>query len=124
MGLKERKQVNAALDIKKNILKAVVLQTPLAPKEKPTFVLDVYKEKITEAVVDAGGNILEEKTPEMIQAEGDGYPLYIYKEQGLVRAYCFPVKGKGLWGPIYGYLAIQPDGKILVAGESSNRCAW
>ncbi len=114
-GLRPKKELNMALDSKKNILKAVNLKTPLDPKAKPDSILNVYKEKIEELVIDEKGNIIEGKTPEDIK-EGDvAYPLYIYKENGQPIAYCFPIEGKGLWSTLYGYFALDPDA-ITVRG--------
>jgi len=108
-GLRPKKELNVALDIKKNILKAVDLITPLPAKAKPDAVLDVYGQKIEEKVIDAQGNVVEGKTPEDIQ-EGEAlYPLYVYKENGKIVAYCFPIVGKGLWSTLYGYFALEPD---------------
>lgn len=114
-GLKEKKAMNVALDIKKNILKAVDLKTAVSAKAKAREVLDVYAQKIEEKVVDPQGDVVEGKVPEDIK-EGDAlYPLYIYKEDGQAIAYCFPISGKGLWSTLYGYLAVESDA-ITVRG--------
>jgi len=114
-GLRSKKELNMAMDIKKNILKAVDLKTPLDPKAKPDNILSVYEEKIEELIVDENGNIIEGKTPEDIKEGDKAYPLYIYKENGQSIAYCFPVEGKGLWSTLYGYFALEPDA-ITVRG--------
>jgi len=114
-GLRSKKELNTVLDIKKNILKAVDLKTPLSVKASAEEVLGVYKDKIDERVIDAQGNVVEGKSPEDIQ-EGEAlYPLYIYNENGSPRAYCFPIEGKGLWSTLYGYFAVEPDA-ITVRG--------
>jgi len=114
-GLKEKKELNVVLDIKKNILKAVDLKTPLPVKASPQEVLDVYNAKIEEKVIDADGKVIEGKGPGDIQ-EGEAlYPLYVYKENSQVIAYCFPIVGKGLWSTLYGYFALEPDA-ITVRG--------
>ena len=108
-GLKEKKDLNMILDVKKNILKAVALKEPIQPKAKPQAVLKIYQEKIEEVVVDADGKVIPGKKIEAIQEGEDLFPLYIYKEQGKVLAYCFPIVGKGLWSTLYGYFALEPD---------------
>ena len=115
-GLRKRQEINADLDIKKNILKAVVLQEPIPEKAKPQEVLEIYKSKIEEHVIDAKGNIIEGKNPSEIKKDEKGvYPLYIYKEGGEVRSYAFPIVGQGLWSTLYGYLALEADA-ITVRG--------
>lgn len=108
-GLRDKKEQNIALDIKKNILKAVGLRDPLQPKAKPATIEKIYQEKIEEMVVDAEGNILEDKRPPEISEGEEIYPLYVYKESGEVVSYCFPIEGKGLWSTLYGYFALEPD---------------
>ena len=114
-GLKEKKALNVALDIKKNILKAVDLKEPVSVKAQAQEVLDVYDQKIEERVVDAQGKVVEGTTPEDIQEGEELYPLYVYKERGQIVAYCFPIIGKGLWSTLYGYFALEPDA-ITVRG--------
>ncbi len=114
-GLKAKKELNVTLDIKKNILKAVALKTPLNKKAKPESVLKIYKDKIEELVIDDKGNILKNKSLKDIKEGDKMYPLYVYKENGKPVAYCFPIEGKGLWSTLYGYLALEPDA-ITVRG--------
>ena len=113
-GLRAQRELNEELDVKKNILKAVVLKEPLAPKMKATEVLKVYESKIEELVMDARGNIVEGKTPKQLTGKDkDLFPLYIYKEDGQVIAYAFPIVGQGLWSTLYGYLAVESDATTI-----------
>ena len=108
-GLRARKELNVANDVKKNILKAVGLKDPVSAKAGPAEVLKVFRQKIEEVVVDGQGQVIAGKKPEDIQ-EGEAlYPLYVYKEGEQVIAYAFPIEGKGLWSTLYGYLAIEAD---------------
>ena len=112
-GLRPRKEMNAALDVKKNILKAVELQEPLSPKASAKDIEKVYNTKITEQVIDPTGKVVQGKKPADIKEGEKLYPLYTYKEDGKIIAYAFPIVGKGLWSTLYGYLALQPDAKII-----------
>lgn len=40
-------------------------------------------------------------------------PVYIVKEDGAPRQYILPVRGKGLWSTLYGYLSVEPDGNTV-----------
>jgi len=46
----------------------------------------------------------------------EGVPFYIgYDEKGeKPLGYAFPVGGPGFWGPIYGMVALEPDGKKIL----------
>ncbi len=109
-GLRPRIEMNADLEVKRNILKAVCLKEPLAIDLKDQDYLRIYREKIVEEVVDARGNVVPGKRPMAIKEDEPGlYPIYIYKENGRIMAYAYPVFGFGLWSTLYGYLAIEPD---------------
>ena len=95
-GLKSKRELNVALDIKKNILKAVGLKEPLSAKATPQEILEVYEAAVEEIVIDAAGNIVEGKSPLDIKKGEELYPLYVYREDGQTIAYSFPIIGKGL----------------------------
>ena len=113
-GLRKQRELNEELDVKKNILKAVALKDPISPRMKGPEVLKVYGSKIEELVVDARGDVIEGKTPEQLtEKDKNLFPLYIYKEDGQVMAYAFPVVGQGLWSTLYGYLAVEADATTI-----------
>lgn len=112
-GLREKKELNIALDVKKNILKAVDLKDPVDPKANAAEIVKIYDSKIKEIVVDPNGETIEGKSPADVQ-EGEAlYPIYIYEESGQTRAYAFQIIGKGLWSTLYGYLALEPDAQTV-----------
>lgn len=43
------------------------------------------------------------------------YPLYIYKDETGKETYILQLAGTGLWGPIWGYLALDGDGNTVKA---------
>lgn len=112
-GLKEKKAMNVALDVKTNILEVVGVDPfagcPGCSKISAQRIIEIYNEKIEEKVINKEGEIIKGKLPEDIQ-EGEAlYPLYFYSENGRIMAYCFPITGKGLWSTIYGYFALEVD---------------
>lgn len=44
------------------------------------------------------------------------FPIFIYENNG-TKKYIIPLVGKGLWGPIWGYIALNED-KNTIAGAS------
>lgn len=110
-GLRTKKELNAEVDSKKNILKAVALTNPLPAKADSEKILETYNSKIKEYVIDDQGNIIDGKDPKDIEEGAEEYPLYIYKEGNKTLAYAFPIIGKGLWSTLYGYFALEPDAK-------------
>ena len=113
-GLRPLKELNSELEVKKNILKAVQLKDPLPAKATAQDLLKIYESKIEELVIDDTGSVVEGKKPKNITDKDTNlHPLYIYKEDGRVMAYSYPVYGQGLWSTLYGYLAMEADAKTV-----------
>lgn len=113
-GFRKQQELNAVLDVKKNILKAVHLKEPISLQAKPNDVLKIYDSKIEEVVINEQGELIEGKQPADIKEnEKNLHPLYIYKEDGQVEAYAFPIVGQGLWSTLYGYLALEADAATI-----------
>ncbi len=111
-GLKPAQEANIALDKKSNILRAVRLAY-----DERTQIENTYAERVQEMVINAAGepvsgvkttdiDLKEEvaKTP-----ENRRLPLYVYTEKEGKKYYIVPLRGTGLWGPIWGYISLQDD---------------
>ena len=84
--LKPMQDVNVALDKKKQILASLNIRD-LANQESETKYQEVVKSETTIS---------------------DGLSLYDCEVDGK-RKYVVPVRGMGLWGPIWGYVALDDD---------------
>ncbi|MDJ0720864.1 MAG: FMN-binding protein [Desulfobacterales bacterium] len=104
-GLKAFQQENALVDRQRNVLKSV---GALEPERK--YGTDDIKELFAAAIkdirVDANGQVLDADA-------ASGLPLFLYTRDGQVQSYIVPVDSRGLWGRIYGYLAIDNDGRTV-----------
>ena len=40
-------------------------------------------------------------------------PVYVVMDDGETQQYILPVRGKGLWSTLYGYLSVKPDGETV-----------
>ncbi|MEC9474893.1 MAG: FMN-binding protein, partial [Candidatus Neomarinimicrobiota bacterium] len=103
---------NIQADIKKNILSSL----GFAPSNKAPWTTEnveqIFQESIVSFVVDKSGNVIPGKLPQDIDPKVDTelYPLYKKIVDGKVDGFAIPISGKGLWGTMYGYFAIEPDG--------------
>jgi Na+-transporting NADH:ubiquinone oxidoreductase subunit C len=121
-GLKPMQDRAVELDTKSKILSAVMDVKGI----KGNKILDVYAESIEAITVNLEGEIIEkdEKGNPIVAEKVDvakNYklapenrllPVFIYHKPGdknAVEAYVFPVYGKGLWGPIWGFIALETD---------------
>ena len=121
-GLKPMQQRSVELDTKKKILGAV---TDLQGK-KGNEVIELYGQTIESIVVDLNGEVVEndENGAKIIAENVDIaknfkkapedrlYPVFKFHKAGdkdAVESYIFPVYGRGLWGPIWGFIALETD---------------
>lgn len=105
--LKKPQDYNIEIDRKMNVLKAfgVSIYDANHKRIKAPEVEKYFTENVSEIVVDSATGT------EVSKAEDakDPLPLYVWKENGKITKYAFPISGKGLWSTIYGYLALESD---------------
>ncbi len=118
--LKPLQEMNVQIEKKQDVLRSVGKAEDAAEVEdKNAYINEEFAKYITESyVVDYNGNkvdadafeIMLELTKETrLPREDRNYPLFIYSENGGPKNYVVPVLGKGLWGPIWGYIALEED---------------
>lgn len=111
-GLKPAQEANIALDKKSNILRAV----RLAYTERGQ-IENTYAERVQEMVLDGTGKPLSSVTTAEIDLKEEvakapqerRLPLYVFTEKDGKKYYIVPLRGVGLWGPIWGYISLQED---------------
>jgi len=103
---------NIQADIKKNILSSLGFAPSIKAPWTTENVEQIFKESIVSFVVDKSGNVIPGKLPQDIDPKVDTelYPLYKKIVDGKVDGFAIPISGKGLWGTMYGYFAIESDG--------------
>jgi len=106
-GLKAYQRENALVDRQKNILKAVGAVSP-DRRYTDDEIKALYRERITCVSVGEGGEVLSAEA-----APADTMPLYLYEKDDEIQSYILPVNSRGLWGRIYGYLALETDGSTV-----------
>lgn len=111
-GLKPLQQANVALDKKINILRSVRIET-----QKREDIERIYKNQVTELVVDAKGEVMSGIGANAIVLKDEvgkpaadrRLPVYVYTADGGKKFYILPLYGVGLWGPIWGYVSLEGD---------------
>ena len=104
-NLRERQEINEEIDIKKNILYALGYKQNIDNPWTNKIVESLYNNSINEIYLDRKGTVYKK------QEDIEKNPLKIYQrmDNGLITGYAIPIEGKGLWGTMYGYFAIEPD---------------
>ncbi|TRX70874.1 NADH:ubiquinone reductase (Na(+)-transporting) subunit C [Carboxylicivirga sp. M1479] len=111
-SLKPMQDKNAAVAKKMDILKSVQIESTAANAEakfekyigKNAYVLNVKGEKI-DGVAFTVDLAKEVKKDDAERA----YPIYECQLDNGSTKYIIPVRGKGLWGPIWGYVSLNED---------------
>jgi Na+-transporting NADH:ubiquinone oxidoreductase subunit C len=104
---------NIQTDRKKNILMAISL-IDSNRKYKNNEIDRLYNENIYKYFIDQTGTIIDLTTPSDTTRE-DLLPVYLAMDNTKkIRSYIIPVESRGLWGKIYGYLALKDDGATII----------
>lgn len=116
-SLKPAQDVNVALDKKKQILAALNIRN--LSDEQST---QMYEQVVNaDAIIDSEGNITApgekggEKTGFSLNSadyKAGKLAIFLCNVEGK-KKYVVPVYGMGLWGPIWGYIAVNEDGKTV-----------
>lgn len=102
-SLKERQDFNIEIDMKKNILKSLNIPEDASRVLTSNEIGPLFDEKVITIFINEDGVVTED----------GNLPLYVKFTDGISEGYSIPISGKGLWSTIYGYLAIEPDGKTI-----------
>ncbi|MBM3420500.1 MAG: NADH:ubiquinone reductase (Na(+)-transporting) subunit C [Bacteroidetes bacterium] len=112
MLLQPRQERNREIEKKRNILSSVRIETT------PDNASELYEKVITRSlVVNTKGEVVDNVDPFTVDlrveqrkpADQQSLPLFIATLTDSVQVVIIPLEGKGLWGPIYGYLSLGSD---------------
>ena len=112
--LKEKQIANVELDRKKNILIALGFEQSEKHLWKPKDIQRIFSDFVQEFNIDENGNKIKITSIDHESSEALKY-FQIYKKvvKDKIEGFAIPISGKGLWSTLYGYLAVEPDGKTV-----------
>lgn len=124
LKLQPRQEQNIRIEKKRNILSAINIESTAKT------VGDIFDNYIIEQfAVDYNGNILEDidafelEMSVEIRKERNSMTLPVFKAKmgdNSIR-YIFALHGRGLWGPIWGYIALYDDMKTVYGAYFSHQ---
>ena len=108
---------NIAVDMKKNILRALDIRENEGEVWTNETVQSLYDNYIRTSILDRQGQEVKGVDLDIINPEIDTtfFPLFTKIIDNKIEGYAIPVIGRGLWSTLYGYLALEPDA-ITVKG--------
>lgn len=124
MALKPKQNENIANDTRKQIMSALHIATPSDDQVKVTY----EKYIIQDLLVDMEGNIVDsaqnvafdvDMKKNVKLAERQLPVMKCRLDDGSIK-YVLPVYGAGLWGPIWGYIAMNDDGNTIYGANFSH----
>ena len=118
LSLKDRQNMNKEIEKKQNILKAVNVAST------PANAVELFDKYIVEAIiVNSEGEVksndkaetfkVELKKENKVELAKRKLPVYVFKKEGIGEKLIIPVRGKGMWGPIWGFISMEPDRKTI-----------
>ena len=111
VGLKPFQDKNVSIAKKTDILKSVGIASTAADAEKlyetyvkETYIINAAGEKVNGDAfnVDLANEVKKAVAERQL-------PVYVCTLQNGSTKYILPVRGKGLWGPVWGYIAVNDD---------------
>ncbi len=111
---------NAQSSFDQYIVNQIVLdgKGDVKTSNKKAFDVDVLKEYKSglNSIYAQHQNDASARANALIEKDAN-YPLFVCKKENGTTNYIIPVVGKGLWGPIWGYVALEED-KATVSGTT------
>lgn len=111
-GLKPLQEANIELDKKTSVLRAV----RIVATERDS-IEHIYATRMEEMVINSSGEVQSDVAVDEVVLKKELakpgnerlLPLYIYTSSDGKKRYIIPMRGTGLWGPIWGYISLEDD---------------
>ena len=124
MALKPKQNENIANDTRKQILSALHIAAPDDSQVKETY----EKYIIQDLLVDKEGNIVDSAANVAFNVEMKKNVKLTERQLPVMKCrlddgsikYVLPMYGAGVWGPIWGYVAVNDDGNTIYGANFSH----
>jgi len=124
LGLKSKQAANVSQEKKQSILASIGIEKDRSESDA------AFDQFVKKSLTLQGGEIISEDASaafdiDMAAAIKAGnmdrqVPLYVAEKDGET-FYIVPMRGKGLWGPVWGYLALESDGNTVVGATFDHK---
>jgi len=109
--LQPRQAKNAEIEKKRNILASVGVEASEVDAESlydkfitESFVINNKAEKVEGVAFE-----VELKKEQRLDIENQKFPIFVAQQEDGSKNFIMPLEGKGLWGAIWGYMALNED---------------
>ncbi len=126
LSLKGRQNKNKEIEKKQDILKAVNVAST------PANAVELYDKYIVEAIiVNSEGEVKSNDKAETFRVDlkkenskelsERNLPVFIYTDAKIGKKLIIPVLGKGMWGPIWGFISMESDRKTIFGATFAHK---
>ncbi len=123
-GLRPMQEANVRLEKMANILKAAKVDVT-----DNSILEETYKKSVQELVIGVDGNIREGVSAFDIDLKDEfrkkpeemNLPIFIYNTSEGRKVYILPLRGIGLWGPIWGFISLEDDFNTVYAANFDHK---
>lgn len=115
-ALSEKQRKNVEIDKMQQILRSLKIEASTVDAQ------EIYNKLIIDAyLIDAESGVKKESSAGTLTtdsafmvnvANGEGFPVYQAEVDGSTK-YIIPMNGSGLWGALWGYMALDEDGSTI-----------
>lgn len=130
MSLKPLQDENVEIEKKRSILSSVNIGLDVDEQsDKKAYITELYTKHIVESfIVNTKGEKLEgdaftiDLQKEMAKPINQRkLPVFVSKQTDESKNVILPLRGKGLWGPIWGYVALQSDFNTIMGANFDHK---
>ncbi len=126
LSLKPKQDKNKEIEKMQTILKAVSIESTTANA------VELFKQYIVRGViVKSTGDVISDDVQKAfaidmkkqydLPVEKRHLPVFIFKKEGVGEKIILPIRGKGMWGPIWGYIALNTDKNTIYGATFGNK---
>ncbi len=114
--LQPKQERNAEVEKKRNILASVGVEATSADAE------DLYAKYVTSSfAINSKAEVIEGVDPFEVDVKKEQkkpvdeqvFPVFVTTLEGGESSLIMPLEGKGLWGPLYGYISLNQDNRSI-----------
>ncbi|NNE55335.1 MAG: NADH:ubiquinone reductase (Na(+)-transporting) subunit C [Flavobacteriales bacterium] len=127
LSLTERQKENERVKKMMDILGAVLVesdrenaQTLYTDYLKDSYVINSAGERVEDGPSAFDVDIKKDFRDRSLAPEDKYFPLYVLEQEG-EQLYVVPMVGKGLWGPIWGFVSVKGDYKTIYGAKFDHK---
>ena len=124
LGLKSKQSANVSQEKKQSILASIGIEKDRSESD------EAFNQYVKQSLTLQGGKVISEDASAAFDIDMAAavkksnmdrqVPLYVAEKDGET-FYIVPMRGKGLWGPVWGFVSLESDGNTVVGANFGHK---